>query len=157
MQRITIAIDDELAATFDTLMRERAYKSRSEAMRDLLRHSIEQWRQEGRQSKHCVANLSYVVDRRLRNLPQRLADLQHEHHDLIAATSLIRLDHYHSLESVMLKGATASVRAFADRIRAERGVRFGSINLLDVEAGDAHDHDHSHRHDGHAHLSPRGG
>lgn len=157
MQRITIAIDDELAATFDTLLRERAYKSRSEAMRDLLRHSIEQWRQEDRQSEHCAANLSYVVDRRLRNLPQRLADLQHEHHDLIAATSLIRLDHYHSLESVMLMGATESVRAFADRIRAERGVRFGFINLLDVEAGDAHDHDHSHRHDGHAHLSPRGG
>jgi len=157
MQRITIAIDDELAATFDALLRDRAYKSRSEAMRDLLRDSIEQWRQEGSQSEHCVANLSYVFDRRVRNLPQRLAELQHEQHDLIAATSVVRLDHYHSLESVMLRGRTTSVRAFADRIRAERGVRFGSINLLDVEAGDGHDHDHSHTHDGNVHLSPRNG
>ena len=157
MQRITIAIDDELAATFDTLLRERAYRSRSEAMRDLLRDSIEQWRQEGRQSGHCVANLSYVFDRRVRNLPQRLAELQHEHHDLVATTSVVRLDHYHSMESVMLRGPTASVRAVADRIRAERGVRFGSINLLDVEAGHGHDHDRSHTHDGYAHLSPRNG
>lgn len=157
MQRITIAIDDELAATFDALMRDRAYKSRSEAMRDLVRASVEQWRQDGRQSEHCVANLSYVFDRRVRSLPQRLAELQHEHHDLIAATSIVRLDHYHSLESVMLRGRTAAVRTFADRIRAERGVRSGSINLLDVEPGDGHDHDHSHTHHGHAHFSPRTG
>ncbi len=156
MQRITISIDDHLAEALDRMIGERAYQSRSEAMRDMLRDAIERWRQENSQSAHCVANLSYVFDRRVRSLPQRLADLQHAHHDLVAATMLVRLDHDHSLESVMLKGPTDAVRDFADRIRAERGVRFGTINLLDVETDDHHDQPGSHDHHGHAHLSPRG-
>lgn len=155
MQRITISIDDDLAETFDVLIKARAYQSRSEAMRDILRHSVEQWRQESWHSEHCVANLSYVVDRRIRNLPQRLADLQHAHHDLVAATTAVRLDHEHSLESVMLKGETRAVKAFADKVRAERGIRFGALNLLDVEPGGGHDHADAHQHHGHAHLSPR--
>lgn len=156
MQRITISIDDELDETLDAIIADRAYSSRSEAMRDMLRDAIERWRQENSQSTYCVANLSYVFDRRIRSLPQRLADIQHAHHDLVAASTLVRLDHDHSLESVMLKGPTAQVKAFADRVRAERGVRFGSINILDVETGDDHEHADAHDHHGHAHLSPRG-
>ncbi|HUD28954.1 MAG TPA: nickel-responsive transcriptional regulator NikR [Novosphingobium sp.] len=155
MQRITIAIDDDLAETFDALLRERAYRSRSEAMRDLLRGSIEQWRQDSSQSEHCVASLSYVFDRRTRNLAQRLAEFQHDAHDIVAATTVVRIDHYHSLESVTLKGRTGAVRAFADRVRAERGVRFGAINLLDVEADPEHDSAHAHHHH-EPHHSPRG-
>ncbi|KPH66114.1 nickel-responsive transcriptional regulator NikR [Novosphingobium aerophilum] len=155
MQRVTISIDDQLVETLDQLIAERGYQSRSEAMRDLVRGAIESWRQENSRSEHCVANLSYVFDRRTRSLPQRLADLQHEHHDLVAASTLVRLDHDHGLESVMLKGPTRQVKAFADRVRAERGVRFGTINMLDVEAGDGHDHAGAHDHHGHAHMSPR--
>lgn len=154
MQRITISVDDDLAEQFDSLAQERAYQSRSEAMRDVLREGIERWRQEHSDSTHCVANLSYVFDRRVRNLASRLAELQHEHHDLVAATTLVRLDHHHSLESVMLKGRTSAVKAFADTIRAERGVRFGHINLLDVETGNEHDADDPHHHPGHVHFSP---
>ncbi|MFC3442899.1 nickel-responsive transcriptional regulator NikR [Sphingobium rhizovicinum] len=155
MQRITISIDDQLAEMLDQMVADRGYHSRSEAMRDMARDAIERWRQDNSLSDHCVANLSYVVDRRVRSLPQRLADLQHAHHDLVAASTLVRLDHDHSLESVMLKGPTAQVRAFADQVRAERGVRFGTVNLLDVEPGDNHAQADAHDHHGHAHLSPR--
>lgn len=156
MQRITISLDDDLSENFDALIGQRAYQSRSEAVRDILRDAIEGWRQENSQSQYCVANLSYVFDRRIRNLPQRLAELQHAHHDLVSATMLVRLDHAHSLESVMLKGRTAEVKMFADKIRAERGVRFGSINLLDVQTDHDHDDAEPHHHHGHAHLSPKG-
>lgn len=156
MQRITISLDDELAEQFDSLAQERAYQSRSEAMRDVLREGIERWRQEHSDSAHCVANLSYVFDRRVRNLASRLAELQHEHHDLVVATMLVRLDHHYSLESVMLRGGTRAVRTFADTIRAERGVRFGSVNLLDVETGDDHASGEPHHHHGHVHYSPGG-
>ncbi len=37
MERITISLDADLAAEFDTLIAERGYRNRSEAMRDLLR------------------------------------------------------------------------------------------------------------------------
>lgn len=153
MQRITISVSDGLSASLDDIRRDRGYQTRSEAVRDLVRDGIERWREESAQGEFCVANLSYVFDRRIRALAQRLAEMQHAHHDLIAASTAVRLDHFHTMESVMLKGSTAAVRSFADQVRAERGVRSGSVNLLMVDAHDHHEQA-GHVHEGHAHLSP---
>jgi CopG family nickel-responsive transcriptional regulator len=153
MQRITISLSDALNAALDEIRRDRGYETRSEAVRDLVRDGIERWREESAQGEYCVANLSYVFDRRIRALAQRLAEMQHAHHDLVAASTAVRLDHFHTMESVMLKGSTVAVRSFADQVRAERGVRSGSVNLLMVETHHHHDGT-DHAHDGVAHLSP---
>jgi len=76
----------------------------------------------------------------------------------VTATMHVHLDHDHCMENVMLKGPTAGVRAFADHILAERGVRHGQLNIITVEAGDTHDHAGAgkyHHHHGHLHLIPR--
>lgn len=154
MQRITISLDEALGEALDSMAHARGYGSRSEAMRDLVRDGLERWRSEQSTGGHCVANLSYVVDRRVRDLPQRIAEMQHAHHDLVASSMVVRLDHDNSLETVVLKGTTEAVRTFADRIRAERGVRLGSVNLLEVMPTDTHRDSDGHEHDGHHHLSP---
>ncbi|RYG83234.1 MAG: nickel-responsive transcriptional regulator NikR [Alphaproteobacteria bacterium] len=154
MQRITISLDETLAATLDQVASDRSYTSRSEAVRDLVREGLDRWREEHAEGGTCVANLSYVVDRRIRSLPLRLAAMQHAHHDLISSSTVVRLDHYHSMESVILRGSTAAVRAFADHVRAERGIRFGAINMLHVAAHDDHHDEGDHHHRGHRHLSP---
>lgn len=154
MQRVTISIDDALASELDRMSRDRHYGSRSEAVRDLVRAGLEEWRSEGDGAGLCVANLSYIVDRRVRTLPQRIAEMQHAHHDLIGASTVVRLDHYHSLETVILKGSVQAVRSFADKVRAERGVRFGAINLLLVTPGIPQHVEHDHVHQDHEHLSP---
>lgn len=156
MQRMTMSIDDGLSETFDKMVISRAYASRSEALRDIVRDAIEDWREEHSTTADCVASLSYVYDRRLRSLPQRLAELQHEHHDIVASSTTVRLDHYHSMECVMLKGKSDAVRALADTIRAQRGVRFGKLNLVAVQPGDDHDRGQAHHHHNHGHLSPIG-
>ena len=155
MQRITISIDEPLAEALDAMAEERAYASRSEAVRDLVRDGLERWRAEHAEMAQCVANLSYVYDRSVRSLPQRLADMQHAAHDMVVATTAVRLDHVNSLESVILRGTAAAVRHFADHVRAERGVRLSSFSMVEVEPGDAHHHPHDHHHHGHLHLTPR--
>ena len=154
MQRITISIDDALAAELDGMARARGYESRSEAMRDIARATVERWRQDDSTAEYCVANLSYVYDRRVRALPERLSGMEHEHHDLLSSSATVRLDHYDSLVSVMLKGRSAKVQKLADEITAQRGVRLAKLNLIAVEPGDAHDSADSHHHHGHEHLSP---
>ncbi|MDE8653606.1 nickel-responsive transcriptional regulator NikR [Novosphingobium album (ex Liu et al. 2023)] len=153
MQRITISIDDQLGQSLDRQVSARSYASRSEAVRDLVREGLEHWRAEDNPGDLCVANLSYIVDHRVRALPQRLAELQHAHHDLVAASTVVRLDHFHSMESVILKGATAAVHSFANQVRGERGVKFGALNLLAAST----DHQHGiadHHHDEATHLRP---
>lgn len=155
MQRITISIDENLAETMDRMALDRGYTSRSEAMRDLVRDGLERWHAEQASGDHCVATLAYVVDRNVRSLPQRLAEMQHASHDLITSSMVVRLDHVHSLETLVLNGAMAAVRAFADRIRSERGVLLASFNMFQVALTDEHVHAEDEHHHRHYHLSPR--
>jgi CopG family nickel-responsive transcriptional regulator len=67
------------------------------------------------------------------------------------------LDHDTCLETTNLKGTTASVRAFAEQVQAERGVRFAKINLVSVNLNHDHAGESAHRHDRQAHLSPHRG
>lgn len=157
MQRVTISLDDDLAARFDAIVRDRAYTSRSEAVRDLVRQLVDKERLTEGRGGTCVASLSYVYDHRTRSLAQRLLDIQHNHHTLVVATTHVILDHESSLETVMLRGPTAAVDALADQIIAERGVRFGAVNVISVEANDEHAEPAPHHHKGHAHVSPHRG
>ena len=159
MERITISLDAELAAEFDKLIAERGYQNRSEAVRDLLRTHLEAARQKRGEASHCVANLSYVYNHHERDLAERLTALQHGQHDLTVATMHAHLDHENCLESVVLRGPTAAVRSFADALIAERGVRHGQINLIDVEVDAGRSHGHGYRPagsgHGHVHLKPK--
>lgn len=130
MQRVTISIDDDLAAEFDSLSQEQGYTSRSEAMRDLVRRAVDGRRLEQVGSAPCIANLSYVYDHHTRALAQRLTEIAHDHHQVIVSTTHVHLDHATCLESAILKGPTDEVRKLANVIQAERGVRFGAINLI---------------------------
>jgi CopG family nickel-responsive transcriptional regulator len=159
MQRVTVSLDESLADEFDELVGARGYQNRSEAVRDLMRQAVEARRLERGESRLCVANLSFIFNHHERALAERLTEAQHAHHDLVLSSMHVHLDHENCLESVMLKGPTPDVRAFADQVRAERGVRFGNLNLVSVEGGEKHrDHaPHSHRGHTHTHLSPRRG
>lgn len=134
MERFTISLDEALASQFDQLIAARGYSNRSEAVRDLIRGAIESDRLRETPAGHCVANLSYVYNHHERELAERLTGLQHDHHDLTVAAMHSHLDHDNCLESVILKGATAEVRQFADALMAERGVRHGKLNLIALEA-----------------------
>lgn len=130
MHRVTISIDEELAIAFDALITDQGYQSRSEAMRDLVRQAVDARRLSRADGGYSVASLSYVYDHHTRALAQRLVDIQHEHHDLVVATTHVHLDHQSCLETSILKGATHAIRNLADLIHAERGVRFAKINII---------------------------
>ena len=159
MQRVTISLEEKLAAEFDELIAKRGYQNRSEAMRDLVRNTLEQDRQSAKESGHCVANLSYVFNHHERDLAERLTALQHGQHDLTVATMHAHLDHENCLESVILRGPTTAVRAFSDAMIAERGVCHGQLNLVSVDVDAGHDHHHGYVPRGkvrtHLHLKPK--
>ena len=160
MERFTISLDQELAQEFERLIADRGYQNRSEAVRDLLRSRLEALRFERNEAKYCVANLSFVYNHHERTLAERLARLQHDHHDLIVSAMHVHLDHENCIESIILRGLTTSVRRFANSLIAEPGVRHGQMNLVSLQP-DAHPHTHAkqsasagHAHR-HTHLKPK--
>lgn len=159
MERFTISLDEELAQAFDALIAARGYSNRSEAVRDILRSQIEASRLAREDAPHCIANLSYVFNHHERELAERVTHDQHAHHDLCVATLHAHLDHDNCMESVILRGPTDAVRAFADALIARPGIRHGQLNLVSAEYREQpHSHSrtsaggHSHSH---GHYRPR--
>ncbi|UGV27752.1 nickel-responsive transcriptional regulator NikR [Rhodopseudomonas boonkerdii] len=130
MQRITITLDDELMEDLDTLIAERGYQNRSEAIRDLTRAGMQQTAQEQGKSGDCVAALVYVYDHAQRDLSRRLVDTYHHHHDLALATLHVHLDDDNCMEVTALRGPGKEVQHFADHIIAERGVKHGRVVMM---------------------------
>ena len=165
MERFTISLDEDLARAFDALIAARGYSNRSEAVRDILRAHLEANRVAREEAPHCIANLSYVYNHHERELAERVTQDQHAHHDLCVATLHAHLDHDHCMESVILRGPTADVRAFTESLIARPGVRHGALNLVTAELhsaahrhGEGADHAHPHPHEGgvsHIHYRPR--
>ena len=151
MDRFTISLDVNLASAFDELIKERGYVTRSEAVRDILRDHLQRSAEKRDTRGSCVANLSYVYNHHERELAERLTSIQHSHHELTVSTMHAHLDHDQCIESVMLRGAAKRVHEFADEIIAERAVRHGSLNLINVELSSPHTHDGST----HWHLKPQ--
>ena len=152
MQRVTITIDDELAAELDRFMTGRGYANRSEAIRDLARSGLQQAAVEVGGARPCIAALVYMYDHDARDLPKRLTRDFHHRHDLAQTTLHVHLDHDSCMEVTVLKGRGSDVQEFADHIIAERGVRHGHVVYLPAE--DAHHHGRGETHH-HGHRSTR--
>jgi CopG family nickel-responsive transcriptional regulator len=157
MQRVTISVSDEFAEELDAFMRENGYENRSEALRDLARGGLDRAGTEAATSGQCVASLLYVFDHSVREIPKRLANAYHDHHDLSVATMHVHLDHQNCLEVAVLRGDNVAVRDFSRSVIAERGVRHGHVTFIPVdieETAHAHgDAGHAHRH---SHVYPKG-
>lgn len=139
MERFTISLDDRLAQEFDEHIAAKGYGNRSEAVRDILHVHLAKARESHNVEGPCIACLSYVYNHHERDLSDRLARIQHQHHELTISTTHAHLDHDNCLETVLLKGSAQAVRRFAESIMAERGVHHGSINIVALP-------EHSHHH-----------
>lgn len=153
--RITISLDEDLLAAFDKLTQAQGYTNRSEAFRDLIRERLQTERLNADVTVPVVAALTYVYDHRERMLGMRLMDTQHEHHDLSLSTLHLHIAHESCLETTILSGPLRDVRALANSILAEPGVRYGHLHVIPAELTETehepHSHGHRHPHQHHHH------
>ncbi|MGD9509088.1 MAG: nickel-responsive transcriptional regulator NikR [Geminicoccaceae bacterium] len=125
MQRVTISLDDDVAAALDALALRRGYANRSAAVREAA--SREAATGPG---QSCLGVLSYVFDHERRDLSRRLTHAHHAHHVLNLSTLHLHLDHATCLEVSVLRGSAGEIRDLAARVSAERGVRLGELRLI---------------------------
>jgi CopG family transcriptional regulator, nickel-responsive regulator len=147
VQRITISIDDDLLETIDRLCERHGYASRSEALRDIVRDAATRELAASEQDAPCIAALTYVFEHDTRDLARRLTEAQHEHHDLSVASLHVHVDAHDCLEVAVLRGTVGDVRAFADSVVTQRGVRLGHLQIIPTRRAHETDHRHPHPHD----------
>lgn len=128
LTRIGVAIDADLLEKFDQLIEQRGYSNRSEAFRDLIRNELveEAWKSP---ESEVVGSVTLVYDHHVRQLSDKLLDVQHDHHDAILSTLHVHLDHNNCLEVLLVKGKAADVQRIANTLISTKGVKHGRLTL----------------------------
>jgi len=122
--RFSISTDERLLERFDTLIADKGYVNRSEAIRDLIRNSLVEDALADPDAP-AVGTVTLVYDHHFSDLSDRLTEHQHTHHESIVSTLHIHLDHHHCLEVVVLRGTSAEIRRLADSLIGTKGVKHG--------------------------------
>ena len=132
--RFGISIDSGLLDRFDAVVEGKGYVNRSEAIRDLIRDAlVEQSWEAG--EEETVGTLTLVYDHHVRDLSDRLTDIQHDHHDRIISTLHVHLDHHNCLEVLIVRGKAGQIKAIADSMIGVKGVKHGKLVMTTTGQG----------------------
>jgi CopG family nickel-responsive transcriptional regulator len=147
--RFGVAIEESLLRELDGLVAERGC-TRSELLRDLARSEV--GRAKVARGVEAVCTLTLVYDHHVRDLSERLTELQHQLGEGVRASLHIHLTHDLCLEVVVMRGKSDQLQDLADRVLAMRGVKHGGIQIVPDVEGDGQSHPHLHEHPhGHGH------
>ena len=151
--RFGVAVEASLLRDLDAVAAQRGC-TRSELLRDIGRREV--GRAKVTAGGPAVGALTIVYDHHVRDLSEKLTELQHELGDDVRAALHVHLSHDLCLEVVVMRGRSDRLSAIADRILALRGVKQGGIELIpDAHAHpDDHGRPHAHPHS-HPHPHPR--
>ena len=145
--RFGVAMEASLLEDFDRVVEEQG-TTRSEALRDLARKAVVRAQLE--KGKPAIGALTLVYDHHVRDLTEKLTELQHELGDHVRSTMHVHIDHDNCMEVIIMTGRSDELQRVADRILGLRGVKHGGIEIVTGLGSASHSHAHSHPH-GHTH------
>lgn len=125
--RFGVALEQSLLRDLDAVVAERGC-TRSELFRDLARATV--GRAKVPKAVDAIATLTLVYDHHVRDLGEKLTELQHELGEQVRATMHVHLNHDLCLEVIVIRGRSDRLQGMADRILALRGVKQGGIEIV---------------------------
>ncbi len=132
--RFSVSAEAELLEKFDGIIGKMDYKSRSEAIRDLIRERLvsEEWKEE---EKETVGILGLVYGHEIRELTETLNRIQHQYIETIISSAHIHLNHHNCLEVIILKGKSVLIKKIADELLSTRNVKHGKLIMTTTGSG----------------------
>lgn len=121
IKRFGISLDGDLLKKFDKYIKRENYHNRSEAIRDLLRKELIEY--EWEKGKDIVGVISMVYDHHMRDIVNKIIDIQHKFPNIVKASQHIHIDHHNCLEVVIAEGLSDHIKQLASQLKALRGVK----------------------------------
>lgn len=125
LARFGVAMERELLGEFDALIEKRGFANRSEALRDLVRRELD--KEVWQSGKPAVATITLIYDHHVRELTEKLTEIQHDYGDRILSALHVHLDHDHCLEVIAARGPARELAELSDRLTNTKGVQSGSV------------------------------
>jgi CopG family nickel-responsive transcriptional regulator len=126
LKRFGVSIPADLVDTFDRLIEGKGYRTRSEAIRDLMRDALVESEWESNAGE-VVGTVTIVYNHEVREISRVLTQLQHQYPDAIVCMTHVHMDEHNCMEVLVVRGAAAEVQAIADKLISTRGVKHGKL------------------------------
>ncbi len=126
--RFGTSIDENLLTRFDAIIGEKGYVNRSEAIRDLIRDMLIM-EEVTDPDTEAMGTLTLVYSHEVREIADKLNDIQHQYFSNIISTVHVHLDEHNCLEVLILCGKSKTVKNIADRLLSIKNVRHGKLTI----------------------------
>lgn len=126
--RFGVSIEPKLLTDFDKLINKKGYANRSEAIRDLIRSELVDFKCKSG-SEETIGTITIVYNHEVRDLSDKLTHLQHNYHGFIISTLHVHLDEHNCLEVLVVKGKGDKVKKIADELIGTKGVKHGKLTM----------------------------
>jgi CopG family transcriptional regulator, nickel-responsive regulator len=125
--RLSFSMDTGLLKRWEKMLQESGYVNRSEFIRDMIRDRLveEEWERDD----EAVGTLTLIYNHHSRGLTEKLTHLQHDHHNVILATTHVHLDAHICVEVILVKGKASQIRSMINLLRQQKGVLHGSLAI----------------------------
>ncbi len=120
--RIGVSLPKNLLEEFDSVILNRGYSSRSEAIRDAIRNYILEYKWMEREEGEVVGVVNVIYTHSVRGINDSIINLQHDFHEIITTTLHVHLSSEMCLEMILVRGDMREIKKLVDRISSTKGV-----------------------------------
>jgi CopG family nickel-responsive transcriptional regulator len=143
--RIGVSLEPELLERFDALIGLKRYATRSEAIRDLIRESLNQSHIADENST-AFGSITLVYEHHHSGVKEKLMEIQHGHYAHISSSMHVHMDLERCLEVLVVSGTVHEIKLLADELASVKGVLLGIPVLMSGTLPTVTPHDHVHPH-----------
>jgi CopG family nickel-responsive transcriptional regulator len=126
--RFGISLPSSLLEEFDGYIKSENYTNRSEAIRDLIRNEMikNEWEVTDREVAGAII---FIYDHHIRELMNKLTDVQHDYYQLIISSQHVHLDHHNCLEIVIVRGNSIEIRELYQKIKSIKNIKNTQLSM----------------------------
>ncbi len=121
--RFGVSLEPVLLQKFDTHIEQEGYRSRSEAIRDLIREKLNE-KAVAEEEREGAGTITFLYDHHQRELTEKLLSIQHDTPVDIKANMHVHLSHSLCMEIIACIGKIRDIYHLGDQIKSLRGVLF---------------------------------
>lgn len=128
IQRISISLRKSIFKALDTLVVQRGFENRSQAVAEMINQSVIDFNAEcGDQVMAGTITLFY--DEAKVGLLEQLSEIQRKHINEVISSQHVLLENDHTMEVLLVQGPAIRLKAITDELITCKGVKSGRLAL----------------------------
>jgi CopG family transcriptional regulator, nickel-responsive regulator len=129
ISRISMTLPEVMLDDLDQMVTARGFESRSQAIADMLHHSLVEHKRE--LGDHVmVGTITLFYRNSVPGLQKLLADMQARYIDEVISSLHVHLEHNKTMEVILVQGPASKLQRISDKMTSCRGVICGRMLLI---------------------------